>query len=303
MPKVKQNIIILVILNIAYLAFASAQYAVLIPFACLFGLVSRVFQMPTKRQTAIAAVMEGVLLLVPFVLGILDTPVPAYVLAYKTQASLWFLVVSLLIALQVGRITRGRLTNAQKIVKEKTVKAETDKLTGLPNRQSMNSFIIKQASFAMPFSVIMMDIDNFKKVNDTYGHTEGDAILKDLADTIKQSIRQGDKCFRYGGEEFCVVCPQTTSENAKAVAERIRATFNSHEHHYEGENEPRKFSVSLGLAECKYGEFVAYDAEGQEIENDEDKVVALINKADSALYKAKHTGKNKVVVFFPEETA
>ncbi len=299
--NVDSSVLIPILLNVFFALCFSYPQALLLPLCCIFGFTTKVYKLSSDKRMNAAVIGETALMAVQMVFShlshgrvLIELPVD------ETAASIVILGASVGTTLYIGWVVRNRIKVAKRVVEEKNVKAETDKLTGLPNRQSMDAFIIRQASFAMTFSIIMMDIDNFKKVNDTYGHTEGDAILQDLAASIKASIRQSDKCFRYGGEEFCVVCPQSTAEQARAVAERIRTTFNSHEHTYDTEPEPKRFSVSLGIAECRYGEFVATDANGLESANDEDKVVALISKADTALYKAKHTGKNKAVIFYPD---
>lgn len=162
--------------------------------------------------------------------------------------------------------------------------ASKDALTGLNNRKSLEAYIVEQARKIDSFSVIMMDIDNFKKVNDTYGHVEGDAVLKDLSLVIQCHVRTRDRAFRYGGEEFAIVCPGTDMKGAGMLAERIRESFSSKKYIYEGFTDPelreRRFTVSLGVAESRVGEFK--DAK------------SLIARCDEALYEAKHTGKNRV---------
>jgi diguanylate cyclase (GGDEF)-like protein len=134
-----------------------------------------------------------------------------------------------------------------------------------------------------PLSLIMFDIDHFKKFNDTYGHQQGDLVLKETAKIIKNSIRGIDIAARYGGEEFAVILPETKLEDAVMVAGRLRK--NIMDHGFSGQSEPLHVTVSLGVAE--------YDAE-----RDPDKK-SLIERADSALYRAKEAGRNKVVAHTP----
>ena len=187
------------------------------------------------------------------------------------------------------RVLLNRRDNMKTIITTSAKKSETDPLTGLSNRQTLNAFIKKQSEMAAPFSIVMMDIDHFKQVNDTYGHTEGDKILRTLSYVIRQSIRATDKPFRYGGEEFCVVCPQTTEENARDMAERIRLGFKALP--YDANGEEKHFTISLGVAECRYGMFE------QGGNTDEARVKALIDRADTALYVAKKNGRNRTVVY------
>lgn len=162
--------------------------------------------------------------------------------------------------------------------------ASKDALTGLNNRKGLDAFIAEQAGRIDTFSVIMMDIDNFKQVNDTYGHVEGDAVLRDLSLVIQCHVRAKDRAFRYGGEEFAVICPGTDMKGAGQLAERIREAFSGKRYEYEGFSDPelkeRRYTVSLGVAESRPGDFRS--------------AKDLIGKCDSALYEAKHTGKNRV---------
>ena len=154
-----------------------------------------------------------------------------------------------------------------------------DGLTGLLNRKGMEGHIASCQKKATVFSVIMMDIDNFKKVNDTYGHTFGDIVLKGLADTLTSNTRCSDTVFRYGGEEFIIVCSNTTRDQAVLVAEKVRKAFKATAFLYD--NEPLNFTISLGVAECTYKQYKD--------------VKSLVDVADHNLYEAKHTGKDRVV--------
>jgi diguanylate cyclase (GGDEF)-like protein len=154
-----------------------------------------------------------------------------------------------------------------------------DGLTGLLNRKGMEGHIAACQKKAGVFSVIMMDIDNFKKVNDTYGHTFGDIVLKGLAEVLTNDIRCTDTVFRYGGEEFIIVCANTNVEQAVQVAEKVRKAFGSKKFPYGEEN--LSFTISLGVAECTYRQYKD--------------VKSLVDAADVKLYEAKHTGKNRVV--------
>jgi diguanylate cyclase (GGDEF)-like protein len=129
--------------------------------------------------------------------------------------------------------------------------------------------------------LIMIDIDDFKKINDIYGHLTGDFVLKTLSNIIKGNLRNFDLPGRYGGEEFILILPETGKENAKKVAERIREQVQNHKLKTMS-GEPISITISLGLSELK-----ELDDKSNELE--------LIKIADSRLYKAKGTGKNKVV--------
>jgi len=147
-----------------------------------------------------------------------------------------------------------------------------DGLTGLYNRRYFNELMTLEFSKLNrsqdALSLLMIDIDNFKKYNDTNGHPAGDKLLKDTAQVFGSVVRDVDSVCRYGGEEFAVLLPQASKEEAALVAERLRAQVNL----YLGA------TVSIGIGSAP--------ADAQEAQ-------ALIDKADAALYQAKQTGKNK----------
>jgi len=158
-----------------------------------------------------------------------------------------------------------------------------DGLTGIYNRRFLETILKNEFSrhkrYGGVFSIIMFDIDYFKKVNDTYGHQCGDFILKSISSRSSALIRNIDYLARYGGEEFCCVLPETGIKPAISVAERFRTAIFEQENNYDGN--VIKVTISLGVAEFR-----------DEIES----VNMLINKADEALYRAKKEGRNKVMV-------
>lgn len=131
----------------------------------------------------------------------------------------------------------------------------------------------------VPLSLIMSDIDHFKVFNDTYGHQQGDIVLKMTANIFKQQIRSVDIPARYGGEEFVVILPSTKLEDAIQVANRLRKIIEQTE--YPGQDKPLHVTLSFGVAQFNPNR----DTDGQ----------ILIKRADSALYKAKELGRNRVV--------
>ena len=126
----------------------------------------------------------------------------------------------------------------------------------------------------------MMDIDNFKKVNDTYGHLIGDRVLKEIAITIKNTVRNIDVPARYGGEEFTVILPETAAKDATVIAERLRKNIEAIEIPIDDKIN-LKVSISIGISE--------FPSSAADSEN-------LIKTADQALYKAKNDGKNCIYV-------
>lgn len=164
-----------------------------------------------------------------------------------------------------------------------------DALTGLYNRwyvlEKIESEINRSLRHGSPMALLMIDLDHFKDVNDTYGHTAGDEVLRDVARVLKESCRVYDVPGRYGGEEFCVVLPQTGMQSVPVVAERIRVRLEQHPSDIGGGN-PITVTASIGIA----------GVEG----NDSDPVLSpgmLIERADRALYSAKNHGRNCVAVW------
>lgn len=159
--------------------------------------------------------------------------------------------------------------------------ATTDALTGLTNRrravERIETEIKRVERHSSPLAVIILDIDHFKSVNDTYGHNAGDDVLRTLAGVLGGSVRSIDIVARWGGEEFLVVLPEAPLEAAKRVGERIRASIEAMPPFQDG---PPKVTASLGLSMWQPG----------------DNVDTLVDRADGALYEAKHGGRNRLVV-------
>jgi len=163
--------------------------------------------------------------------------------------------------------------------------AKTDMLTSLLNRHGFDHYIAKvlgnkDVSYE-PLCVIMVDIDYFKKVNDTYGHLVGDSVLKMLGHLFNNLIKGQDIAARFGGEEFIIVLPQTPIDGAFALAEKIRLSFSTMKLKVKETGESiGEISISLGIALLRKNEHFE----------------AAIQRADNALYHAKKTGRNKTVL-------
>jgi diguanylate cyclase (GGDEF)-like protein len=161
--------------------------------------------------------------------------------------------------------------------------ALTDALTGLYNkRYFMQMFpheLIRARRYMKPLSLIMIDVDNFKKLNDTYGHPKGDQVLASVANILFGSLRAADFSFRYGGEEFVVILPETMLDGAFMVAESLREKIYKGVTPLLGQGSELVVTVSLGVA--------GYPGDGSTTDN-------LLAHADACLYKAKHQGKNMV---------
>lgn len=167
--------------------------------------------------------------------------------------------------------------------------ATMDALTGLNNRRQFEIRLKEQYSIAnrqdTPLCAIMTDIDFFKKFNDNYGHSVGDSVLKLTANVIKQELREYDIPSRYGGEEFCILLPNTSINEARVVAERLRYAVENSKLEIKSEKteqvENISVTISIGLAQLDI----------------KDMPEDLYMKADKALYDAKESGRNKVVVY------
>ena len=160
--------------------------------------------------------------------------------------------------------------------------ARSDSLTGLMNRRTfmekLQSEFERSRRYKNPLSLIMLDIDDFKGVNDVYGHVAGDRVLKFVADQIKDCMRTTDYSGRYGGEEFCAILTNTALEGASKIAERLRQSISERE--FTGNDDVFTITCTIGLAQ--------FDKDLKTIEE-------FVNKADEALYRGKRGGKNKVV--------
>jgi diguanylate cyclase len=162
--------------------------------------------------------------------------------------------------------------------------AATDGLTRLHNRRSFDDAIdalcVQAEAHGRPFSLIMVDVDHFKSINDLKGHVFGDRVLRAIADTLKAHVKGRDTVSRYGGEEFAVLLPDTALAAAMIVAEQLRAAVSAVRIRHSGtDKEVAKVSVSCGVA-CRRAA---------------DLPPSLIERADRALYQAKGQGRNRVV--------
>lgn len=153
-----------------------------------------------------------------------------------------------------------------------------DDLTKLNNRKSYNENIKRLLSeyqrYKTPFSMVIYDIDNFKQINDSYGHAVGDKVLVEMSALIKSYIRETDYIFRIGGEEFAILFTQTKIAKAKSVSEKIRASVENNLNVIKD----KKITISLGVSEIK----------------PEDKENTIFKRVDELLYKSKASGKNKI---------
>jgi diguanylate cyclase (GGDEF)-like protein len=203
-------------------------------------------------------------------------------------AQYWYMIITIfivLLAMSSFLLYIGRINRRLKSMQEELQKANTfldyhatrDALTKLYNRRRFNEFlegeISKSHRYKTPFSLIMFDIDHFKKVNDTYGHNRGDVILKEIAQVVVGTIRKYDIFARWGGEEFMILVPNSSLEGTLLMAEKIRSAIEKYAF-----TEVGTVTCSFGVTEYKDG----------------DSIDSLVIRADGALYKAKELGRNRV---------
>lgn len=185
------------------------------------------------------------------------------------------------------QVRRKRYQDALKATqKESLSMAILDRLTQVYNRHYMDTHMQRTLVAAQknnkPLSFMMVDVDHFKKVNDTYGHLAGDEVLKKVPECIMKNIRATDMTARYGGEEFAVILPDTSISQAADVAERIRKSIEEHSFIISVDPKQIHCTVSIGVA----------------VSTTEDTMESLIARADKALYHVKNTGRNKVAVYY-----
>jgi diguanylate cyclase (GGDEF)-like protein len=152
--------------------------------------------------------------------------------------------------------------------------SKTDRLTGVSNRMHLDNVLASELSRSKRYdnrlSLIMLDIDHFKKINDTYGHQVGDKVLIQLSEILKINTRDTDTVGRWGGEEFMIVCPEISQDQAFVIAEKILTILN------QSKICDISVTASFGISQLR----------------DEDSVEQLVKRADENLYKAKHSGRN-----------
>ncbi|MDC7223395.1 MAG: GGDEF domain-containing protein [Spirochaetales bacterium] len=169
-------------------------------------------------------------------------------------------------------------TSLEEQYRLRAAESVTDPLTGLLNRRYMEDDMNKERHRSLrlgtTFCLLMIDIDHFKLINDNYGHVAGDGVLKELSLLLKKSLREYDKIYRYGGEEFLVFLPETKGNDARNLGERIRTEIASHPF----PTVKQKVTVSMGIAQS----------------HRESSVDELIKETDRMLYRAKENGRNQV---------
>ena len=185
--------------------------------------------------------------------------------------------------LNLSELIAMSISNA--VLYEQTKKlAVTDGLTGISNRPNMEQSLLSEFGRSMrynsPLSIVILDVDHFKDVNDSYGHQKGDEILVTFASVLKKFCRANDTAARYGGEEFLMILPQSNAQGAFKIAERVREEIMKMS--FVGNDSKFSVTTSCGVAELNRDYMKNTDQ--------------LINVADNAMYEAKNSGRNKTII-------
>ena len=174
--------------------------------------------------------------------------------------------------------------NEEKVLSQLYEASVKDGLTGLNNRRSMEERLEQEVSYAIrqgaPLFALMVDVDHFKRVNDTFGHLAGDEVLHSIADLMKGQVRCEDLAARFGGEEFVLVVRNPSQDSARMMAERLRKAVEAMEITFD--EQTIKVTVSIGVSSLQAGD-VGFSG------------ASLLTEADQALYRAKEDGRNRVV--------
>lgn len=195
----------------------------------------------------------------------------------KYEANLLLMLFSLIILILIA-LSKNKTV---KILKNSNF---TDSMTGLNNRKYLDYYINKNKKnlLTKTISIIIIDIDYFKKYNDNYGHIEGDKIIKEVATTLKNSVRKNDIIIRYGGEEMVLIFTNLSLNDTEAIAQKIQNNLKNKNIEHKYSEVSNSLTISMGIYNTKFL--------GQDI-------YSLINKADIALYKAKKAGRNRYEVY------
>jgi diguanylate cyclase (GGDEF)-like protein len=187
----------------------------------------------------------------------------------------------LLLRINVVLKNRSEKKENNRKLEELTNLTVRDDLTGLFNSRQFNNHITQEIDrsnrYFRPLSLILLDIDNFKSLNDTYGHLFGDKILSGIGEIIKSAIRIQDTAYRYAGDEFTIILPETELEKAIAVAERVRQAIEN-ETQLLSHPKPLTVTVSIGVVE-----YLA-----------DEEIKSFVHRADSAMYESKRKGRNNI---------
>lgn len=232
--------------------------------------------LPPRVQTPPVLLYAAASLAILFLHKRPPVPLYAYIVVLMTILSVW---CGHLISARIHRYRRATLAAQIELEHQ----ARTDPLTGAINRREFTRIateeLARHARLGKPLSVVMLDLDHFKSVNDRFGHAAGDAVLVEFTHRAQAALRGYDRLARTGGEEFCVLLPEAASDEARAIAERIRHTISATPIEVSGQ--ATRVTTSAGVATIRPGE---------------ERIEDLLHRADTALYRAKHAGRDRVAL-------
>lgn len=215
--------------------------------------------------------------------SIVDIVFEEFTRAFSLAMLPWGMAFAMISALAATFYGRSRQAIAALRASEQRFKemSITDELTGLYNSRHffnrLKAEIERTDRYGHPLTLLMLDLDNFKQYNDAFGHLSGDSVLAETGNIIRKSIRSSDSAYRYGGEEFAVIMPESSGQESLYFAERIRKSFESKALSGYKEDDLR-VTVSIGVAQYIAGEEIS----------------AFIKRADENMYAAKNAGKNRI---------
>lgn len=232
--------------------------------------------LPPRVQTPPVLVYAAFALAVLFLHKRAPIPLYTYIVVLMTVLSVW---CGHLISARIHRYRREMLVTRIELERQ----ARTDPLTGAINRREFARIageeLARHARLGKPLSVLMLDLDHFKSVNDRFGHSAGDAVLVEVTHRTQAVLRSYDRLARTGGEEFCILLPEASPDEAQAIAERVRSTLSAKPIDANGSSVT--ITTSIGIANAKVGEL---------------QIEGLMQRADAALYSAKNAGRNRVAL-------
>jgi diguanylate cyclase len=236
------------------------------------------FLMFTTRKAMFASILVYIMLLIPTIVLVLINGMRSFeVIDLHALLQIHFSHAIYIPLLSGITLLKEQYVGANARANAFAQLATTDYLTGAANRrsaeQSLDQAISRAKRYQRDLSIILLDIDSFKQINDTYGHSAGDHVLIQLVQIIRTQLRSSDVCGRWGGEEFIIIAPETSAAQALLFAERLRAQVASHDIFPTG-----RFTASFGVSSMK----------------PDDTVASLVKQADQALYLAKQNGRNRV---------
>jgi diguanylate cyclase (GGDEF)-like protein len=286
----------LIVAGIAYFFYIDRNLHTRIYIANL-GAGAQFFLVGLRIQRAAVKRIDRILGWVLLVSGMLSVPRTLLTIGHMDKAGIlpafvespfWaWLHLSLLLFIVVLGLTL-LATAVSDIVADLRLRSITDPLTGLLNRRGFEEFAQEKILVAgtRPLSLILCDIDNFKSINDSYGHVGGDAVIAGIAALLRSGIRDSDAAGRFGGEEFVLLLTNLGQKEAFSVAERLRQEI-EHTHFESGRLQGRTVTASFGIAEY---------AAGEKLDN-------FIHRADAMLYAAKRGGRNRSLASSSDEGA